>query len=87
MTEKRPAGERSLWLVSALASILMALVSIGIAYLTTTVLSDAWSKGQINLVDRFTRGAPNPDWPYLDAEDRTSQVCAAPVNCVQAVGN
>lgn len=87
MAEKRPAGGRPLWLVIALASILIALVGIGVAYLATTVLSDAWSRGQINLVDSFTSGTPNPDWPYLDAEDRTAQVCAPPVNCVQAVGN
>ncbi len=88
MTEKRPAGGgRPLWLVIVLVLILMALAVIGVAYLTTTVLSDAWSRGQIDLVDSFTRGTPNPDWPYLDAEDRTAQVCAPPVNCVQAVGN
>ena len=87
MAEKRPAAGRPLWLVITLVSILMALAGIGAAYLTTTFLSDAWSRGQINLVDRFTRGTPNPDWPYLDAEDRTEQVCGAPVNCVQAVGN
>ena len=87
MAEKRPAAGRPLWLVITLVSILMALAGIGAAYLTTTFLSDAWSRGQINLVDRFTRGTPNPDWPYLDAEDRTAQVCGAPVNCVQAVGN
>lgn len=87
MAEKHPAAGRPLWLVITLVSILMALAGIGAAYLTTTFLSDAWSRGQINLVDRFTRGTPNPDWPYLDAEDRTEQVCGAPVNCVQAVGN
>ncbi|WP_394276910.1 hypothetical protein, partial [Luteococcus sp.] len=47
----------------------------------------AWSRSKIDLVDTFARRAPNPDWPYLDTEDRTAQACAAPVNCVQAVGN
>ena len=61
MAEKRPAAGRPLWLVITLVSILMALAGIGAAYLTTTFLSDAWSRGQINLVDRFTRGTPNPD--------------------------
>lgn len=51
------------------------------------VFSNAWSRGQIDLVERFTTASPDPDWPYLDASDRTAEVCGPKVSCVQAVGN
>lgn len=55
-------------------------------------MSDAWSRGQIDLLT-FTADSPNhdwspdPDWPYLDATDLTSEICGPEVDCVQAVGN
>lgn len=77
----------SRWSVIALVATLAVLAVAGTVHVTTTLLSDAWSRGQIDLVDRFTREPPNPDWPYLDAADRTARVCVPPVTCVQAVGN
>jgi hypothetical protein len=70
-----------------LALAIVVLVGVVAVNLTTTFLSDAWSRGRIDLVDAFTGGEVDPSWPYLSAQDRTAQVCAPPVNCVQAVGN
>ncbi len=49
-------------------------------------LSDAWSRGQIDLVESFT-DSTDYDWHHLAATDLTSEVCGSEVNCVQAVGN
>ena len=78
---------RHRWPLAALALAIVVLVGVVAVNLTTTLLSDAWRRGQIDLVDAFTGGEVHPSWPYLDAQDRTAQVCALPVNCVQAVGN
>ena len=53
----------------------------------TFVVSDAWSRQQIDLVERFVNQPPHPDWPYLDAEDQTRTVCTRNLPCIQAVGN
>ena len=72
---------------AALALAIVVLVGVVAVNLTATLLSDAWRRGRIDVVARFTGGEVDPSWPYLDAQDRTAQVCAPPVNCVQAVGN
>lgn len=77
---------RQRWLLTALASAIVVLVGVVAVNLTATLLSDAWRRGRIDVVARFTGGEVDPSWPYLDAQDRTAQVCP-PVNCVQAVGN
>lgn len=50
-------------------------------------VSNAASRGQIDLVAMFTTGSPDPGWPYLDATDRTRSTCGPVTNCVQAVGS
>lgn len=72
---------------AALASIAIATATLVAGCSGITSAMDAWSRGQIDLVERFTTASPTPEWPYLDASDLTSQVCGSEVNCVQAVGN
>ena len=78
---------RQRWPLAALALAIVVLVGVVAVHLATTLLSEAWCRGRIDVVARFTGGEGHPSWPYLDAQDRTAQVCAPPVNCVQAVGN
>ncbi|WP_232547832.1 hypothetical protein [Propioniciclava soli] len=72
----------------ALVAVIM-VGGFGIVRLSSALVtwSDASNRGKLDLVAEFVNSEPNPDWPYLDTEDRTAQVCAAPVDCVQAVGN
>lgn len=76
---------RTVRVAGASLGIVVAVVVAGCSELVS--MSDAWSRGQIDLVESFTTQNPNPDWPYLDATDLTSQVCGSEVDCVQAVGN
>ena len=77
-------------IAAASLGIVTAVVVAGCGELNP--LSDAWSRARIDLLT-FTPDSPNPDWspdpdfPYLDANDLTSEVCGSEVNCVQAVGN
>lgn len=77
-------------IAAASLAIVTAMVVVGCGDLNP--LSDAWSRGQIDLLT-FTPDSPNPnwssnpDWPYLDATDLTSEVCGSEVHCAQAVGN
>ncbi len=83
---KRPGFlPRTVRIAVASLGILGAVVATGCSELVST--SDAWSRAKIDLVGSFTTDSPNPDWPYLDATDLTSQVCDSEVDCVQAVGN
>lgn len=65
----------------------LVVVVGAVAWAASVVLSDAWGRSQIDLVQSFTTADPDPDWPYLDAGDRTAAVCGPQVRCVQAVGN
>jgi hypothetical protein len=67
-----------------IVSILLFLTA-GTAVLTGC--SDAWSRGQLDLLS-FTnpeRHNDPPDWTYLDARDVTDEVCGPVTDCVQAV--
>lgn len=48
--------------------------------------SDAQTRAQIDLVEVFSSSS-DPDWPYLDAEDNTAELCQGSTKCVQAVRN
>ena len=65
----------------------MMLVAGTVAWAAAVVLSDAWGRSQIDLVERFAGGDADRQWPYLDAVDRTEAVCVTRTGCVQAVGN
>jgi len=78
----RPARAR--WIIVTVLAGLGAVIG-ALAYAGSVVLSDEWGRSQIDLVESFTKASPNPDWPYLDASDRTAEVCGSRVNCVQAV--
>lgn len=74
------------YLRTALTASTLALVTlVGCTY--TGPFSDAWSRGQLDIVEMFTKAPPDPEWPYLDAVDLTTHVCGVELDCVQAVGN
>lgn len=75
------------YLRTALTAGILALVLTLVGCTYTGPFSDAWSRGQLDIVELFTKAPPNPEWPYLDAVDLTSQVCGVEFECVQAVGN
>lgn len=81
---KRPGLlRRTVKIAVASLGIVTAVVVAGCGELNP--MSDAWSRGQIDLVESFTTGSH--DWNYLNSTDLTSEVCGPEVNCVQAVGN
>lgn len=81
-----PTAIRHLKTALTAAIVASVLTLAGCTY--TGFLSDAWSRGQIDIVEMFTKGPQDPDWPYLnDMVDLTSQICDESVDCVQAVGN
>lgn len=77
---------RTLGMALAAGVFASVLTLAGCTY--TGPFSDAWSRGQIDIVVMFTQGLQDPDWPYFnDMVDLTSQTCGEGVDCVQAVGN
>lgn len=82
MSERR-LGNR----IVTLSLLLVALGLIAAWFFARHYLSDAHQRARIDLVESFTGGPNNPEWPYLDAVDLTDEVCGAEVDCVQAVGN
>lgn len=88
MSESRdaePAAPRRV--ILAAAGVVLVVLVGAVVWVASMVVSDAWGRSQIDLVERFTSGDPAPDWPYLDAVDRTAAVCGSQLRCVQAVGN
>lgn len=78
-----PSRRRWLALWGAVGAVVLAVAVVALA---SALLSDEFSRSRLDLVANFTTQAPDPSWPYLDAQDRTGEVCGK-VGCLQAVGN
>lgn len=84
---RRPRRSLPAWrvVVASLAVASTALIS-GCSQLYAA--SDAYTRGQLDLVETFTgEREPGQEWYYLDGADKTAEICGPQTNCVQAVGN